>query len=53
MSTARKIQRDSYKLSRAAGDLAALQSGGPAKLAKRVLRRKTTRALFNLFGNFR
>lgn len=53
MTTTRKIQRDSYKLSRAAGDLAALQSGGIPRLAKRVLRRKATRSLFNLFGNFR
>lgn len=48
MSTARKIQRDSYKLSRASGDLAALQSGGIPKLAKRLVRRRVTRSIFGM-----
>lgn len=48
MTTARKIQRSSYKVSRAAGDLAALQRS-PATFVKRRARRYATRSFWRLF----
>ena len=43
-----KIQRDIYLAQRAVGDARAAQRG-PEKLAKRVVRRRVTRAVFRLF----
>jgi len=47
-STLAQVQRDSYKVSRAAGDLNAL-SRGPLVYAKRIARRRATRTVFRLF----
>lgn len=46
MSVLRKIQRDAYLVSRAAGDLNAAQRG-PEVLAKRLIRRRATRSIFS------
>lgn len=45
-SPLRQIQRDSYLLSRTAGDVRAVKRG---RLAKRLLRRSLTRAVFRAF----
>lgn len=43
-----QLQRDSYLVSRAAGDAHAAERG-PEPLVKRIVRRKVTRAAFRLF----
>lgn len=45
MNALRRVQRDTYLISRAAGDLNAARRG-PDVLAKRLVRRHVTRALF-------
>jgi hypothetical protein len=45
MSFLRRIQRDAYLVSRTAGDADAARRG-PQVLAKRLIRRRLTRALF-------
>ena len=45
MRTMKRIQRESYLLSRTAGDIDAAQRG-PKVLAKRLIRRKLTRTIF-------
>ena len=44
----RQIQRDSYLVSRAAGDTRAAERG-PSTYAKRRARRAVTRSIFRLF----
>ncbi len=44
-SLLRRVQRDSYLISRTAGDLNAARRG-PDVLAKRLVRRRATRAIF-------
>jgi hypothetical protein len=44
----RTVQRDSYLISRAAGDVRAAERG-PGAYAKRRARRYVTRSLFRLF----
>ncbi len=41
------VQRDSYQLSRATGDVRAAQRG---QLVKRLVRRRVTRGLFRALG---
>jgi hypothetical protein len=43
----KRLQRDSYLISRAAGDADAARRG-PAVLAKRIARRKATRLAYQL-----
>lgn len=52
-TTASKIQREAHLISRDAGDINALQTGGVSRYVKRRVRRSLTRRLFNLFGNGR
>ncbi|HVB28135.1 MAG TPA: hypothetical protein VNE21_09520 [Mycobacteriales bacterium] len=47
-SLLRKIQRDSYRISRASGDLHAAERG-PEVYARRRARRYLTRTVFRLF----
>jgi hypothetical protein len=53
MTFFRRVQSGSYRVSRLAGDLNALQTGGVPKYTKRVVRRKATRKAFGLFRNGR
>lgn len=50
-SQLRQVQRGAYLISRAAGDAAAWQEGGPRKYAKRRARRSITRAIFRGLQN--
>jgi hypothetical protein len=50
MTWLRRAQRDTYLISRTLGDAAALQSGGPERLAKRLVRRQIRRSFFRALG---
>lgn len=52
MRFTKRVQRNAYLISRAAGDLDAAQRG-PEILAKRLIRRSLTRTLFQALGNGR
>ncbi len=43
----RTFERDAYKVSRAAGDLEAVERGGAPRLARRLVRRKITRSILS------